>query len=111
MPRVVTGGVVGRWAGAGGARVRAAAKMAEPVMPDWSRDPWTQAAAMFPGAVIMDCGLGLNDVDMASAPVDRHVVALGRAGVELAGAADLLLGVGDHLVPLGDPAHRPRQSE
>src|SRR3546814_1132988 len=36
--------------------------------------------------------------------VDRHVIALGGAGVELARTADLLLGVGDHLVPLRDPA-------
>src|SRR5688572_31873527 len=40
----------------------------------------------------------------SSALLDRHVIALRRAGVELARTADLLAGIGDHLVPLRDPA-------
>jgi len=43
--------------------------------------------------------------------VDRLHFALGRAGVELARPADLVLGVGDHFVELGDPADRSCQRE
>src|SRR5713101_985911 len=46
-----------------------------------------------------------------SAPVDRHELPPGGAGVELARAADLVFGVADHLLPLGDPAHGARQRE
>ena len=48
---------------------------------------------------------------VASALVERNVVALDRAGVELARAADLLAGIADHLVPLRDPADRAGQRE
>src|SRR6185369_6726160 len=43
--------------------------------------------------------------------IDRHVIALGSAGVELARTADLLVGVGDHLIPLRDPAYRSSERE
>ena len=43
--------------------------------------------------------------------LDRHVVALSRADVELTRPTDLLLRVGDHLVPLCDPADRPGERE
>ena len=46
----------------------------------------------------------LNRLARYFAPRDRHVVARGRAGVELARAADLLARVLDHLLPLRDPA-------
>src|SRR6476646_7079802 len=42
---------------------------------------------------------------------DRHVVALGGAGIELARAADLLVRVFDHFLPLTDPADRARERE
>src|SRR6266404_2630329 len=43
--------------------------------------------------------------------VSRFHVALGRALVELARPADLVLGIGDHLLPLRDPAHRAGEGE
>src|SRR6266404_9452980 len=43
--------------------------------------------------------------------VYRFYVALGRALVELARAADLVLGIGDHLLPLRDPADGARERE
>src|SRR5439155_9762385 len=46
-----------------------------------------------------------------SAPVDRHELPPGGAGVELARPADLVFGVADHLLPLGDPAYGARQRE
>src|SRR3546814_10637022 len=50
------------------------------------------------------CALPIYLIERRSALFDRHIVALRRAGVELARATDLLRGVGDHLVPLRDPA-------
>src|SRR5260221_7753858 len=47
----------------------------------------------------------------ASAPVDRHELPPGGAGVELARPADLVFGVADHLLPLRNPAHGARQRE
>src|SRR5271163_3049240 len=41
----------------------------------------------------------------------RLILAQRLAGVELAGAADLLLRILDHLLPLGDPADRARDRE
>src|SRR2546421_6662095 len=46
-----------------------------------------------------------------SAPVDRHELPPGGAGVELARPADLVFGVADHLLPLRDPAHGARKRE
>src|SRR5690606_2497559 len=46
-----------------------------------------------------------------SALVERHVVALRRAGVELPRPADLLARIGDHLVPLRDPADGASEGE
>src|SRR5438046_10188524 len=46
-----------------------------------------------------------------SAPVDRHELPPGGAGVELARPADLVFRVADHLLPLRDPAHGSRQRE
>src|SRR5207302_4696565 len=46
-----------------------------------------------------------------SAPVDRHELPPGGAGVELARPADLVFRVADHLLPLRDPAHGARQRE
>src|SRR5674476_1608857 len=44
--------------------------------------------------------------NVASAPADVNVVALGRSHVELTWAGDLELRVRDHLSPLGDPARQ-----
>src|SRR5438046_5519633 len=46
-----------------------------------------------------------------SAPVNRHELPPGGAGVELARPADLVFGVADHLLPLGDPAYGARERE
>src|SRR4029077_9336625 len=42
---------------------------------------------------------------------NRHVIAPGGAGVELARAADLLARILDHLFPLRDPGDRARDWE
>src|ERR687892_634242 len=48
---------------------------------------------------------------LASPFVERFHVALGRALVELARAADLVFRVGNHLLPLRDPADRAGERE
>src|SRR3546814_2283538 len=57
--------------------------------------------------------MGLDPSRAPSALVERQVVALGVAVIELARPADALLGILDHLAPLGDPAAgaRRRRSE
>src|SRR5690606_37764438 len=53
----------------------------------------------------------VRDLLRALALLDRRVVHVPGAGVDLARAGDLLLGVLDHLEPLRDPAGRPRDRE
>src|SRR5690625_3014489 len=49
---------------------------------------------------------------LRSAPVlDIHIIPLGLAGIELAGAADLAVLVLQHLLPLRDPADRAAERE
>jgi hypothetical protein len=43
--------------------------------------------------------------------LDRDIGPLGRAGIELPWPPDALQRVLDHLLPLGDPANRARDSE
>src|SRR3546814_4152609 len=55
--------------------------------------------------------MGLDPSRAPSALIERQVVALGVAVIELARPADALLGILDHLASLGDPAYGARDGE
>src|SRR3546814_18186910 len=55
--------------------------------------------------------MGRDPSRAPAALVERQVVALGVAVIELARPADALLGILDHLAPLGDPADGARDGE
>src|SRR5947209_16540015 len=66
-------------------------------------------AAASPGGSLCFSGPAVSTPALSL--LDRYVIPLGRAGVELARAADLLVGVRDHLVPLRHPADGAGEGE
>jgi LysR family transcriptional regulator of beta-lactamase len=84
----------------------AAAGVAAPAV----KGPVFDSSLIMAEAAMQGMGVALAPPSMLARAIDslsacrRHVIALRRAGVELARTADLLLGIRDHLVPLRDPA-------